>query len=176
MTPALADIAIRTDSVHPLFGACYWQYTEQADKVGAFGEGLTVRRTIYHREPDEMGRRVPVTAESPARLGEKLTVRIELTSDRDLMYVHVKDPRAAAFEPVNFLEQWKSYQRTGWVESPRDAATHFFFNRLPEGKVVMEYDVFATQTGDFTCGGTSVECMYAPEHRAQSKGEKIKVR
>ena len=176
MTPALADIAIRTDSVHPLFGACYWQYTEQADKVGAFGEGLTVRRTIYHREPDEMGRRVPVTAESPARLGEKLTVRIELTSDRDLMYVHVKDPRAAAFEPVNFRERWNSYQETGWVESPRDAATHFFFNRLPEGKVVMEYEVFATQTGDFTCGGTTVECMYAPEHRAQSKGERIGVR
>lgn len=176
MTPALADIAIRTDSVHPLFGACYWQYTENADKVAASGEGLTVRRTIYHREPDETGQRVPVTEGNPARLGEKLTVHIELTSDREVMYVHVKDPRAAAFEPVNFREQRNFYQGTGWVESPRDAATHFFFNRLPEGKVVMEYDVFATQTGDFTCGGTSVECMYAPEHRAQSKGERIEVR
>jgi uncharacterized protein YfaS (alpha-2-macroglobulin family) len=108
-------------------------------------------------------------------LGEKLTVRLELTSDRELEYVHVKDPRAAAFEPVNFRENWHYDRRCSWTETPRDAATHFFISRLPEGKTIIEYDVFATQTGGFSYGCATVECMYAPEHRAQSAGERIDV-
>ena len=176
ITPELADITIRTDSLRPLFGACYWQYTEIPENVVPAGRGLTVRRTLYHQEKDAFGTNVRVSAENPIRLGEKLTVRLELTSDRKLEYVHVKDPRAAAFEPVNFRECWRSDQGTWWIESPRDAATHFFITLLPEGKTVIEYDVFATQSGDFSYGGATVECMYAPGQRAQSAGERIDVK
>ena len=176
LTPSLANIDIRTDSTHSVFGACYWQYTEIPENVVPAGRGLTVRRTLCHQEKDAFGTNVPVSAEKPIRLGEKLTVRLELTSDRELEYVHVKDPRAAAFEPVNFRERWSSYHGTYWTESPRDAATHFFITRLPEGKTVIEYDVFATQSGDFSYGCATVECMYAPGHRAQSNGERVTVK
>ena len=176
ITPELADISIRTDSTHAVFGACYWQYTEIPENVAPAGRGLTVQRTLYHQEKDNFGKPVPVTAKNPVRLGEKLTVHLELTSDRELEYVHVKDPRAAAFEPVNFRENWHYDQRCSWTETPRDAATHFFISRLPEGKTVIEYDVFATQTGGFSYGCATVECMYAPEHCAQSAGERIDVK
>jgi uncharacterized protein YfaS (alpha-2-macroglobulin family) len=177
MTPALAEIHVRADSVHPVFGACYWQYLEVPDQVEAAGSGLTVRRTLYHQPAAGDGRTAePVTGDNPIHLGERITVRVVVSSDRDLEYVQVKDPRASAFEPVNIHERSGRQDGVWWVESPRDASTNFFFSRFPQGTVVLEYDVFATQTGDFSLGATMVECMYAPEYRAQSKGARVMVR
>lgn len=176
MTPELADIRVRADGVHPAFGACYWQYLEVPDQVEAAGSGLTVRRTLYHQPAAGDGRTAgPVTDDNPVRLGERITVRVVVTSDRDLEYVQVKDPRASAFEPVNIHERSGRQNEVWWVESPRDASTNFFFSRFPQGTVVLEYDVFATQTGDFSSGATTVECMYAPEYRAQFAGTRIRV-
>ena len=177
MTPALADIAVRTDGTHPTFGAAYWQYLEVPDKVEATGSGLSVRRTLYHQPAVGDGKTAaPVTDENPIRLGERITVKIVISSDRDLEYVQVKDPRAAAFEPVNIHEREGNQGGEWWVESPRDAANCFFFSRFPQGTIVLEYDVFATQTGDFSAGATTVECMYAPEYRAQGSGVRVTVR
>ncbi len=177
MTPALADITVRTDGTHPTFGAAYWQYLEVPDKVEATGSGLSVRRTLYHQPAVGDGKTAaPVTADNPVRLGERITVKIVITSDRDLEYVQVKDPRAAAFEPVNIHEREGNQGGVWWVESPRDAANCFFFSRFPQGTIVLEYDVFATQSGDFSAGATTVECMYAPEYRAQGDGARVTVR
>lgn len=177
MTPALADIAVRTDGTHPAFGAAYWQYLEVPDKVEATGSGLSVRRTLYHQPAVGNGKTAaPVTDENPVRLGERITVKIVITSDRDLEYVQVKDPRAAAFEPVNIHEREGNQGGVWWVESPRDAANCFFFSRFPQGTIVLEYDVFAVQSGDFSAGATTVECMYAPEYRAQGSGARVTVR
>ncbi len=176
MSPRLADITVRTDGTHPAFGAAYWQYLEVPDKVEATGSGLSVRRTLYHQPAAGDGKTAaPVTADNPIRLGERITVKIVVTSDRDLEYVQVKDPRAAAFEPVNIHERngWQGGVR--WVESPRDANNSFFFSRFPQGTIVLEYDVFAVQSGDFSAGATSAECMYAPEWRAQGAGMRVTV-
>lgn len=177
MTPQLASVYVHADRVHPVFGACYWQYLEIPDKVTASGDGLTIRRTLLHRPGEGDGAHAePVTAENPMRLGERVTVRLVISSDRELEYVHVKDPRAAAFEPVNIHERRGGNQGVWWVESPRDAAEHFFLNRLPQGTVIIEYDFYVTQTGTFSHGPASIECMYAPDHRAQSNGERVTIK
>lgn len=176
MSPQLADIEVHTDGTHPTFGAAYWQYLEVPDKVEAAGSGLSVRRTLYHQPAAGDGKTAaPVTADNPIRLGERITVKIVVTSDRDLEYVQVKDPRAAAFEPVNIHERNGWQGGVWWVESPRDANNSFFFSRFPQGTIVLEYDVFATQCGDFSAGATTVECMYAPEWRAQGAGMRVTV-
>jgi len=176
MSPRLADIEVHTDGTHPAFGAAYWQYLEVPDKVEAAGSGLSVRRTLYHQPAAGDGKTAaPVTADNPVRLGERITVKIVVTSDRDLEYVQVKDPRAAAFEPVNIHERNGWQGGVWWVESPRDANNSFFFSRFPQGSVVLEYDVFAVQSGDFSTGAVTVECMYAPEWRAQGTGMRVTV-
>lgn len=176
MSPRLADIEVHTDGTHPTFGAAYWQYLEVPDKVEAAGSGLSVRRTLYHQPAAGDGKTAaPVTADNPIRLGERITVKIVVTSDRDLEYVQVKDPRAAAFEPINIHERNGWQGGVWWVESPRDANNSFFFSRFPQGTIVLEYDVFAVQSGDFSAGATTVECMYAPEWRAQGAGMRVTV-
>ena len=176
MTPQLASIVVHTDKEHPVFGACYWQYLEVPEQVTASGDGLTIRRTLLHRPAESDGVHAEsVTAENPMRLGERVTVRLVISSDRELEYVHVKDPRAASFEPVNIHERRGGNQGVWWVESPRNAAEHFFLNSLPRGTVIIEYDLYITQTGTFSLGPATIECMYAPDHRAQSNGERVRI-
>jgi outer membrane biogenesis lipoprotein LolB len=45
-------------------------------------------------------------------------------------YVHMKDMRASALEPVNVLSQYKWQGGLGYYESTKDASTNFFFNYL----------------------------------------------
>ena len=106
---------------------------------------------------------------------DRLTVRVELRTDRYLDYVHMKDLRAAGLEPVQALSgyQWKG--GLGYYQSIRDAAMHFFFDRIAPGTYVFEYDLKVTHAGDFSNGITSVQCMYAPEFASHSEGVRIKV-
>ena len=91
-------------------------------------------------------------------------------------FVHVSDPRPAAFEPVNQGELHRWQRDISWTEQTLDASTEIFFPRFPRGTFAVEYDVFATQTGEFTTGVLEVECMYAPEWRGHDENAKVGVR
>lgn len=104
-----------------------------------------------------------------------MRVRIVITTDRDMEYVHLKDQRAAAFEPVNVLSSWKYQDGLWYYESTKDASTNFFIENLRKGKYVFEYTLFATQSGSFSNGITQIECMYAPEFQSHTKGSKIEI-
>jgi len=93
--------------------------------------------------------------------------------DRDMEYVHMKDLRASALEPVNVLSTYKWQGGLGYYESTKDASTSFFFNYLPKGTYVFEYPVFVTHAGTFSNGITTIQCLYAPEFSAHSEGVKI---
>ena len=117
----------------------------------------------------------PVKAGDKIKVGDKIRVRIVLRSDRDMEYVHMKDMRAAAFEPINVLSQYKYQDGLGYYESTRDAATNFFFDYLRKGTYVFEYSLFATQKGDFSNGITTIQCMYTPEFTSNSEGIRVVV-
>lgn len=176
ITPELGKVSVRTDREHPVIGACYWQYWTTIDSVETAGSGLMVSRQYFHQPTTAGEFAEPVTASNPVRLGERITVRVTITTDRMLDFVHVSDQRPAAFEPANVGERYRWQQSVKWMESPRDESTEFFFQHLHKGTVLIEYDVFATQNGCFSTGATTVECAYAPEWRAQCTGTKIGVR
>ena len=112
---------------------------------------------------------------TPLKVGDKVVVRVILKTDRNMEYVHLKDMRASAFEPVNVLSGYRWQAGLGYYESTRDAATHFFIDYLPKGNYVFEYRLYATQKGDFSNGITSVQCMYAPQFAAHSEGIRVQV-
>jgi uncharacterized protein YfaS (alpha-2-macroglobulin family) len=117
----------------------------------------------------------PITGNTIVKPGDKIVVRVELRSDRNMEYIHLKDMRASAFEPVNVLSGYRYQDGLGYYESTRDASTNFFIYYLPKGTYVFEYKLVATQKGDFSNGITSVQCMYAPEFSAHSEGIRVKV-
>ena len=102
-------------------------------------------------------------------MGETLVVRVELRSDRDMEYVHMKDMRGSGTEPVNVLSHWKYQDGLAYYESTRDTATHFFFAYLPKGTYVFEYDLKVFHKGEYQTGMAEIECMYAPEFSSHSE-------
>jgi hypothetical protein len=117
----------------------------------------------------------PVTESSNLKFGDKIRVRIELRVDRDMEYVHLKDMRAAGFEPLNVLSTYRYQDGLGYYESTKDAATHFFISYLPKGTFIFEYPLVLTHSGDFSNGISSIQCMYAPEFTSHSEGLRVKI-
>src|SRR5690606_16498505 len=116
-----------------------------------------------------------ISTDNPLRVGDKVTVRIELRVDRDMEYVHLKDMRAACFEPINVLSGYRYQGGLGYYESTRDVATNFFFDYLRKGTYVFEYPVFVAQAGDFSNGISTIQSMYAPEFSSHSEGTRVLV-
>ncbi|WP_198666813.1 alpha-2-macroglobulin family protein [Taibaiella helva] len=159
------------------WGAVYWQYFEDLDKISAAATPLSIKKQLFIERNTDRG---PVLTEIKAgnelQVGDKVKVRIELRADRDMEYVHMKDMRAACMEPVNVLSSYKYQGGLGYYESTRDVATNFFFDYLRKGTYVFEYPVFVSAKGDFSNGITTIQCMYAPEFSSHSEGIRVKVK
>ena len=159
------------------WGAMYWQYFEQLDKITPAQTPLSLNKKLFREMNSPTGPVIePITENSSLKIGDKIVVRIELRTDRDMEYIHLKDMRASAFEPVNVLSGYRFQDGLGYYESTRDASTNFFISWLPKGTYVFEYKLTATQKGEFSNGITSVQGMYAPEFAAHSEGIRITVK
>lgn len=159
------------------WGALYWQYFEQMDKITYASTPLSIQKQLFIENNTKTGPQLTaISKDTPIGVGDKVVVRIELRVDRDMEYVHMKDMRAAAFEPLNILSQYKYKNGLGYYESTKDASTNFFFEYLRKGTHVFEYPLRATQKGDFSNGITSIQCMYAPEFTSHSAGIRVEVK
>ena len=159
------------------WGSAYWQYFETLDRIRPAETPLSVVKRVFIERNTPKGPVLQSIEEGGTyQVGDRLKVRIELRSDRDMEYVHLKDMRASGSEPLNVLSGYRWQGGLGYYESTRDAATNFFFGHLPKGTHVFEYTLYATHEGRFSVGPATVECMYAPEFRAHSAGIEIRVR
>lgn len=177
ITPAMAQVTVAKPDDGIAWGAMYWQYFEDLDKITTAATPLQVEKKLFvARDSATTGRMiVPVTDGEKLVVGDKLVVRIIMRTDRNLEYVHLRDMRAAAFEPVNVLSRYKYSSGLGYYETTTDVAVDFFFDALPKGTYVFEYPLVATVRGDFSNGITTLQCMYAPEFSAHSEGIRVKV-
>ncbi len=158
------------------YGAMYWQYFEQLDKITPHETPLKIKKQLFLEKNTASGIVIePITSVTPLKLGDKIKVRIELRVDRDMSYVHMKDMRASGFEPTNVLSGYKYQDGLGYYESTRDAATNFFFSYLNKGTYVFEYPLVVNHKGDFSNGITTIQCMYAPEFTSHSEGIRVNI-
>ena len=169
--PDMGVVNVQSTADRPSWGAVYYQYFSEQKEVRAASEGLDMRRSYYRiREDKGVETLVPLDPLHRLVSGERIRVRLEIENSRDLEFVHLKDPRPAAFEPADKVSSYQYGGGLGYYQSIRDAAMHFFFAFLPAGKNVMEYDVFVNQEGRFSAGPASIQCLYAPEYRAHTEG------
>ena len=174
--PGMGKIGVTNPNPTIAWGAAYWQYFEQLDKITPAQTGVRIQKQLFVKTNTPNGPVLTkITQNNPVKVGDKVTVRLEIRADRDMEYVHLKDMRAAAFEPVNVLSGYKWQGGLGYYESTRDAATNFFISYLPKGTYIFEYELFATQQGEFSNGVTTLQCMYAPEFSTHSEGIRVKV-
>ncbi|MCQ2284473.1 MAG: hypothetical protein MJZ57_06185 [Bacteroidales bacterium] len=173
----MATLKIDKSSSGPAWGGLYWQYLENLDKVEHSQDvEMNIRKQLYKVELNERGEVLTeITEQSPIKVGDRVRVRVEIRTDRDMEYVHLKDMRAACFEPTNVLSGYKHQDGLWYYESTRDAATNFFIDYLPKGTYVFEYTLVATMAGTYSNGLTTMQCMYAPEFTSHSEGIRVRV-
>ncbi len=177
ITQSLADITIENPNPHIAYGASYIQYFEEYENVRTTANGITLKKELYLINKNDLGEDVAtlVTPDTPLHQGDKIKARFVMTTDRDLEFVFLKDNHAAAFEPSNKLSGMRLQDSLWYYESTKDAAEEFFIEFMQRGTYVFEYQLFAVHKGILSNGIATVECMYAPEFRANSTSQKVKV-
>ncbi|MDJ1471666.1 alpha-2-macroglobulin family protein [Xanthocytophaga flava] len=176
ITPEMGKITVSKPTDGVAWGAVYWQYFEQLDKITPAETPLKLKKQLFLQTNTDRGPVIsPITEGTELKVGDLVKVRIELRTDRTMEYVHLKDMRAAGFEPVETISRSKYQDGLWYYESPRDLATNFFMGYLPKGTYVFEYALRVSQKGDFSNGISTIQCMYAPEFSSHSEGVRVKI-
>ncbi len=172
------DVSVTKADSTVAWGGIYWQYFEDIDKIKGFEDTpLKIRKDLFvNRVENGTEVIVPITQKNAnLKVGDRVTVRIEIEVDRNMEYVHLKDMRASAFEPTEKLSGYRFKHSLGYYQAIKDASINFFIDILPKGTYVFEYQVIATQKGNFSNGITTIQSMYAPEYTSHSTGIRVKV-
>lgn len=177
MDKKMAKITVANPNDHISYGAVYRQYFEDLDKVVAADNKIQIEKQMFLPGRGDDGKSIlrEITPDTEVHPGDKVTVRFVIRTDRDLDYVHLKDMRAAGFEPTNVISRTKFQDGMYYYESTKDASENFFIEHLNKGTYVFEYTLIAVHVGDFSNGIATIQCMYAPEFTAHSAGMRFKI-
>jgi len=177
ITESMEEIKVVNPNNHVAWGGAYWQYFEDLDAIQSFEDTpLKIVKNIFRVEMDGNGEVLNVVdANTELIPGDKLRIRIELKVDRPMEFIQMKDMRSSGLEPFNVLSQYKYQDGLSYYESTKDIATYFYFDFLPKGNFVFEYDVYAGHQGKFSNGITEIQSMYAPEFSSHSEGVSLKI-
>ena len=148
------------------WGAVYAQFMQHTADIADQASGITVRREIFTADQTPLD-----AARATLKVGDRVTVRLTITADRDYDFVQVIDRRAACLEPVNQLSGY----HWGYYCSPKDYTTNFYFDRLAKGKHVIENEYYIDRAGTYETGTCTAGCAYSPEFRGMTHSQTISV-
>jgi TonB-dependent SusC/RagA subfamily outer membrane receptor len=174
--PEMGDVRLTKKGKGIAWGSLYWQYFEDLDKITSAETPLQLKKKLFIKKNTDTGEEITeITDNIVLNVGDLVRVRIELRSDRTMEYLHMKDMRASGLEPVNVMSKYKWQDGLGYYESTKDASTNFFFDYLPKGIYVFEYDLRVNNAGNMSNGITTIQSMYAPEFSSHSEGTRINI-
>lgn len=174
ITPEMAEVTLSKKGKGSAWGSVYWQYFEDLDAITFAETPLQLKKKLFKKTQTDTGELLTdLSKNTILHIGDIIRVRIKLRSDRAMEFVHMKDMRAAGLEPVNVLSQYKYQDGLGYYEATKDASTNFFFDYLPKGVYVFEYDLRVNNAGEMSNGVTTIQSLYAPEFTSHSEGLRI---
>ncbi len=173
--PDMGNVKLVKTDKGVAWGSVHWQYMEDMSKITPHeGTPLKVTKALFTKVNTPSGPELrPVTGK--VKVGDELVIRLELRTDRDMEFVHLKDQRPASVEPVNVLSGYKRQGGLGYYESTKDTASHFFFESLRKGTYVFEYSTRVQLRGKCQAGIAELQCMYAPEYNSHSAAAVLEV-
>ena len=174
--PEMGEVKITKKGKGMAWGSLYWQYFEDLDKITSAETPLKLKKKLFLKTNTDTGEEISeINTETNLKVGDLVRIRIELRSDRDMEFLHMKDMRASGLEPVNVISKYKWQDGLGYYESTKGASTNFFFDYLPKGVYVFEYDLRVNNAGNMSNGIATIQNMYAPEFSSHSEGARISV-
>jgi uncharacterized protein YfaS (alpha-2-macroglobulin family) len=161
--PTSKTLTVEKSTNDTSWGAVYAQFMQPARDIKDMGAGLSVKRELFMADGQQL---------TNLKVGDRIKVRITITSDRDYDFVQLIDRRAACLEPVRQLSGYHS----GSYCTPRDNSTNYYFDRLSKGIHVIETDYYIDRPGTYETGSCTVSCAYAPEFRGVTKSQTIEIK
>ena len=172
----MSDITLTKTDKGIAWGGLYWQYYEQLNRITPHASPLSLSRTIYRKNLTSNGVELAVISPaSPLKVGDEIVIKLELRTDRDMEFIHLKDMRGSGFEPTIQLSGYKYQDGLGYYQSPRDGSMNFFISSMSKGTYVLEYPLRVTHEGVFSAGISTMQSMYAPEFSSHSQGDVVRV-
>ncbi|MBL9151973.1 MAG: hypothetical protein JNK37_05800 [Verrucomicrobiales bacterium] len=175
--PEMGRVTLTKPDKGVSWGSLHWQYLEDIAKVTPHQDNpLTLKKSLFLRTHGKAGPELKAVAAGQAlKPGDELVTRVELRTDRDLEYVHLKDQRGSGTEPVNVLSGYRFQDGLAYYESTRDTASHFFIEYLPKGTYVFETTTRVQLRGRYQSGVAEIQCLYAPEFNSHSGSLELRV-
>ncbi|MEP0265003.1 alpha-2-macroglobulin family protein [Dokdonia sp.] len=175
VTTSLGKTMIKNKGTSVGYGGMYWQYFEDLDKIEEIeGTVLNLSKSLFLVNKNDATLPLEQISDTTTlALGQTVKVRLTIKVKSNMEFVHLKDMRASGLEPIDVLSQHKYQDGVSYYQSTRDTATHFFFDNLPMGTYVLEYDVRVNNKGQFSNGISTIQSMYAPEFSNHTSGMKI---
>ena len=173
-----ANVTVDAKTPGISWGAVYRTFTEELDKVEHHENGMSLKRTIWRvihgTDGDRLEEVKPATV---LHVGDRVRIKFELETDRNLEYLQLADMRAATFEPVStrggYTYNWRD--DIGYYTAPGNTRNVFYIDRLSKGSYAIEYEVKVQKPGRFTVGNAVMQCLYAPAFRATTTSAVITV-
>ncbi len=176
ITPDMGEITVTKTDDGIAWGAVYWQYFENLDKITKHKTPIYIEKKLFVEKRTNSGKIIEPIEKNKLKIGDKVIVRIEIRVDRKMEFIHIKDMRASGFEPINVTSRYKYQDGLSYYETTKDASTNFFMDYLPKGTYVFEYPLRITHKGNFSNGITTIQCMYAPEFTSHSEGIRVNIK
>lgn len=175
--PEMGSVTLTKPDKGVSWGSLHWQYLEDLAKVTPHeGNPLTLKKSLFVKTNGNAGPELkPLVPGDALKPGDELVTRVELRTDRDLEYVHLKDPRGSGTEPIKVLSGYRFQDGLAYYESTRDTASHFFIEYLPKGTYVFETSARVQLRGRYQGGVAEIQCMYAPEFNSHSGSVELRV-
>ncbi len=173
MEPSMGKMTVQQTSDEPAFGSLSLIYTEEIDKIQKNNAGIGIDKKMYLIRD---GKEILITPTTTLQLGDLIRVRLQVETNQAFEFVHIKDTKASGTENVQVLSGHQSAGNLYYYQVMHDASTDFFIDYLARGKHHLTYDLRVSGKGVQSTGYALVECMYAPEFRANTKSGVIWVK
>lgn len=174
---SLGSITIKSNNKQPSIGAIYWQYFDDFKNIkNSSTPGLSIEKQLFVEKITPEGSEYVPLNTTLLHTGDKISIRLVVKVNRDLEFVCLSDQRAACFEPVEQLSQYKCNEQVCYYQETKDASTNLFFDYLPKGTYVFNYNVRADRPGIYNNGISTIQCLYAPQMVANTAGGMITVK
>ena len=176
ITPKMMNVTLSKQQQQASWGGLYLQYFEKLDKITSHSGDISVQKDLFIQREGDNGNTLTPLAGQNLQVGDRICIRITVTNNQDMQFVHLKDLRAGCFEPTEQLSGNRWQENLGYYQETTDVATNFFFDFLPKGTHVFEYTVWIAQSGTYQDGIATLQCVYAPQYSANSDAGSVTVR
>jgi len=175
-SPKGGQVVVTQETPGLMFASATWHFATDQLPTQASGDLFHVERHYFRRLRGGAETTLePLAADATLKVGDEIEVQLTISSRAPAEYVHLRDPRAAGFEPGVVHSGYAYDLGLGRYEETRDAATDFFFEYLPSGTYTLKYRLRANVAGTFRVGPATLQSLYAPEFVAYSTGEVVRV-